>query len=634
MRGSEPALRITRLAAWAFGLSLVLATLLMEVALLTHDFSVSYVAEVGSRSTPVWVTMVSLWSSLNGSILLWGFVLGLAVIGLVETTRDKYPEHTPWALSVALGVGVFFTFLIAGVANPFESISPVPDDGPGPNPLLQNHILMVVHPPMLYLGYVGMTVPFAMGAAALLAGRLDAAWTRLIRGWMLIPWGFLTGGIILGGWWSYEVLGWGGWWAWDPVENASFLPWLTATAFVHSAMVMERKAQLKGWTLALVLVTFLLTLLGTFMTRSGVFNSVHSFTQSPIGPVFLGFLGVATVFSVLLLAFRLDTLGEAKRSLSSGVSRDNAFLANNLLFAALTFMVLLGTVYPLLNEAVTETQISVGQPYFDRMGAPIGVAILFLMGVGPALPWGTESVAEAARRLAIPAAVGGGVVALSLAMGIYAPWPLATFGLGGFALATTVREVLAPAVARAKARGEGLVTALGTVMVRARRRYAGYVVHVGVICIAVAHAAAIAYQVKEPVTLVKDTPREVLGYEVTYLGSAWEDQPHRKSLKARLQVTEDGRDLGVFEPRLNHYKKMGTPIGTPVVRSGLTEDLYFSLINVDDRAETASLDVMVHPMVWWLWFGGGLMMAGTLVAAWPSRKKPAARVAPVATPAK
>ena len=634
MRGSDKALRITRIAAWAFGLSLILATVLMEYALLAHDFSVSYVAEVGSRSTPVWVTIVSLWSSLNGSILLWGFVLGLAVIGLVESTRDKYPDHTPWALSVALGVGVFFTFLIAGVANPFEAVSPVPEDGPGPNPLLQNHILMVVHPPMLYLGYVGMTVPFAMGSAALLAGRLDAAWTRLIRAWMLLPWGFLTAGIILGGWWSYEVLGWGGWWAWDPVENASFLPWLTATAFVHSAMVMERKAQLKGWTLSLVLATFLLTLLGTFMTRSGVFNSVHSFTQSPIGPVFLGFLAVATAFSVLLLAFRLDSLGESSRALASGASRDTAFLINNLLFAGFTFMVLLGTVYPLLNEAVTDTQISVGQPYFDRMGAPLGVAILFLMGVGPALPWGTESVGDAARRLAIPGALGAGVVVISVAMGIYAPWALATFGLGAFALATTIREVLAPAVARSKARGEGLGSAMLTVMVRARRRYAGYLVHVGVISIAVAHASAIAYQQKEPITLLKDGPSEVLGYEVTYLGAEWEDQPHRKSHKARLLVKEGGRELGIFEPRLNYYKKMGTPIGTPVVRSGLSEDLYFSLINIDDDAGTASLDVMLHPMVWWLWFGGALMAVGTVIAAWPSRKKVAAKVAPTASAAK
>ena len=618
IRGSAPALRITRASAYVFGGALILATLLMEYALLTHDFSVSYVAEVGSLSTPVWVTIVSLWSSLNGSILLWGFVLGACVIGLAATTRGKYPDHTPWALSVALGVGVFFTFLIAGVANPFAPMDPIPTDGPGPNPLLQNHILMVVHPPMLYLGYVGMTIPFAMGAAALLAGRMDAAWTRLLRRWMLIPWGFLSIGIILGGWWSYEVLGWGGWWAWDPVENASFLPWLTATAFVHSAMVMERKAQLKGWTLALVFSTFLLTLLGTFMTRSGVFNSVHSFTQSPIGPVFLGFLGVATLFSIVLLAFRLDSLGEGDKALRIGASRDLAFLVNNLLFSAFTVMVLLGTVYPLLNEAVTETQISVGQPYFDRMGAPLGVAILFLMGVGPALPWGAGSADAAFKRLAIPAGLGVLTVAACAAFGIHAPWPLATFGFSAFAFAVTLREIFAPAMARSKARGESLGVATWSVVTRARRRFGGYVVHVGVIAIAVAHAASMTYQTKTPVTLVEGQTTVVEGYELTYLGSEWEEQPHRRSQKARFEVSRDGSSLGTLAPRLNYYKKMGTPIGTPVVKSRLTEDLYLSLINVDQGAKTASLDVMVHPLVIWLWIGGVFMLGGTIVAAWPT----------------
>ncbi|MBO85561.1 MAG: cytochrome C biogenesis protein CcmF [Deltaproteobacteria bacterium] len=631
IRGSASALRTTRVAAYVFGCSLVLATLLMEVALLTHDFSVSYVAEVGSLNTPTWVTIVSLWSSLNGSILLWGFVLALCVMGLAYNTRGKYPDLTPWALSVAMGVGVFFTFLIAGVANPFSPMSPVPTDGPGPNPLLQNHILMVVHPPMLYLGYVGMTIPFAMGAAALLAGRLDAAWTRLLRRWMLIPWGFLSVGIILGGWWSYEVLGWGGWWAWDPVENASFLPWLTATAFVHSAMVMERKSQLKGWTLALVFASFLLTLLGTFMTRSGVFNSVHSFTQSPIGPVFLGFLAIATIFCVLLMAFRLDALGEGERPLAMGASRDLAFLANNLLFTAFTFMVLLGTVYPLLNEAVTETQISVGQPYFDRMGAPLGVAILFLMGVGPALPWGSGATGSAVKRLIIPLGTGVLAVVLSVALGITQFWPLLTFGLAGFAFATTMREIFAPAMARSKARGEGLGIATWAVVTRARRRFGGYVVHVGVISIAVAHAASMAYQTKTPITLVEGQSAEVSGYELAYLGSAWEEQPHRTSLKARFEVSRDGASLGVLEPRLNHYKKMGTPIGTPVVKSRLTEDLYLSLINVDPTAKTASLDVMIHPMVMWLWVGGAFMLIGTVVAVWPSRSR--ARAAAKSVPA-
>ena len=411
-RRSTEALTWTRWMAYAFGGAMVLATGLMEYALLTDDFSVSYVAEVGSTQTPNWVTIVSLWSSLEGSILLWGFVLGIYIAGFAWFSRGRFPLQTPWALTVAHAVGIFFAFLVAGVANPFEPVSPVPLEGPGPNPLLQNHILMIIHPPMLYLGYVGMTIPFAMGSAALLAGRLDAAWTRALRRWTLLPWGFLTVGIILGGWWSYEVLGWGGWWAWDPVENASFLPWLTGTAFLHSAMVMERKDQLKGWTIALILSTFLLTILGTFMTRSGVFNSVHSFTQTPIGPVFLGFLGLGMLFSVVLLAARVDRLSPPPEGLKGPVSREVGFLLNNLLFAAFTLTVLLGTVYPLLNEAITGEQVSVGQPYFDQMGALIGLAILLLMGIGPKLPWAQPL--RGGEGVGSPLAVGLVVTGLGL----------------------------------------------------------------------------------------------------------------------------------------------------------------------------------------------------------------------------
>ncbi len=630
VRRSPEALRWSRWMAYAFFGASTLATGLMEYALLTHDFSVDYVAEVGSRSTPVWVSIVSLWSSLDGSILLWAFVLGLFMAVFAWSTKGRHPEQTPWALATVHFVGVFFAFLVAGVANPFGLVDPAPADGPGPNPLLQNHILMVVHPPMLYLGYVGMTIPFAMGAAALFAGRLDAAWTRALRRWMLVPWGFLTVGIILGGWWSYEVLGWGGWWAWDPVENASFMPWLTATAFVHSAMVMERKDQLKGWTISLVLATFLLTLLGTFMTRSGVFNSVHSFTQSPIGPVFLGFLGVCLVGSVLLVAARVDAMSPPKEGLAGPASREMAFLGNNLLFAAFTFTVLIGTVYPLLNEAITGKQISVGQPYFDRMSAPIGIGIVFLMGVGPVLPWGRVEGAAALRRLAVPAVSAVVALGLGLLGGQRSGWVLATIALSGFALGATVLEVIEPARARARALGEGLGTAFGQVLVKARRRYGGYIVHVGVLIIAVAHAVATATTEKTTVTLIEGGSTQVGEYALTYLGAESLDEPHRRSLVARFGVSRAGEELGVLAPRLNHYKTMGQPIGTPEVRSGLDEDLYLSLINVDPVARSASVDVLIEPLVWWLWFGGGVMSLGTVVAAWPARRRTAAVVAPAA----
>jgi cytochrome c-type biogenesis protein CcmF len=621
---------VTRACAVGFGVSSILANLLMIYALVTHDFSVHYVAEVGSRATPLYYTIISLWASLNGSILFWAGVLGLYVVALAVGYANKHREYMPYTLAVLQSVCVFFALLVASIANPFAPVSPVPLDGPGPNPLLQNHWLMAFHPPTLYIGYVGMVVPFAMGCGALLAGRLEAGWIAPLRRWTLVPWAFLTVAIMLGGWWSYEVLGWGGYWAWDPVENASFMPWLACTAFLHSAMVVERRGTLKTWSLVLLLSTFLLTLVGTFMTRSGVFNSVHSFTQSPIGPVFLGFLGVCLVGSVLLVAARVDAMSPPKEGLAGPASREMAFLGNNLLFAAFTFTVLIGTVYPLLNEAITGKQISVGQPYFDRMSAPIGIGIVFLMGVGPVLPWGRVEGAAALRRLAVPAVSAVVALGLGLLGGQRSGWVLATIALSGFALGATVLEVIEPARARARALGEGLGTAFGQVLVKARRRYGGYIVHVGVLIIAVAHAVATATTEKTTVTLIEGGSTQVGEYALTYLGAESLDEPHRRSLVARFGVSRAGEELGVLAPRLNHYKTLGQPIGTPEVRSGLDEDLYLSLINVDPVARSASVDVLIEPLVWWLWFGGGVMSLGTVVAAWPARRRTAAVVAPAA----
>ena len=618
-RKSADAARWSRWMAYVVMFSMIGAVGLMEYALLAPDFSIHYVAEVGSRSSPTWVRIVSLWSSLNGSILLWGLMLGLYLGSFAWFTRDRFREHAPWALGTAHIVGIFFTFLVAGIANPFSPMNPIPLDGPGPNPLLQNHILMVVHPPTLYIGYVGMTIPFAMGIAALLAGRIDAAWARALRMWTILPWGFLSIGIILGGWWSYEVLGWGGWWAWDPVENASFLPWLTTTAFLHSAVMMERRDQLKGWALGLLIASFLLTILGTFMTRSGVFNSVHSFTQSPIGPVFLGFLALAAVASLILLAARIDRLVPPPDGIPGPVSREIAFLVNNLLFTAFTFTVLVGTVWPLVNEALSDKQISVGQPYFDRMAIPIGLLIVFMMGVGPALPWGRTTFAEASKRLSLPLGLGIVVTAVCFAVGLRAPWSLATYGLSTFALVVTLRELADPALARMRAKGESLPVAAMAVFRKARRRYGGYIVHIGVLLIAVAQASAISYGTKDHATFVVDQPKRFGEYTLTFTGTSTEVLPSKTSQIAHFNVKKGDRDRGELAPRLNQYGRMAQPIGTPEVMSGLDEDLYLSLVNVD--ADTASLEMRLQPMVWWLWFGGGVIGFGTLVAAWPDRKR-------------
>ncbi|MGC6508596.1 MAG: heme lyase CcmF/NrfE family subunit [Myxococcota bacterium] len=624
LKRNDRAWKWSRWMAYVFAGASTIGIGLMEYALITHDFSVSYVAEVGSTQTPLWVTIVSLWSSLDGSILLWCFVLSLYTALFARMTANKYPEHSPWALGITHGVGVFFAFLVSGVANPFAPAETLITEGPGPNPLLQNHILMVIHPPALYLGYVGMAVPFGMGCAALLAGKIGAAWSAALRRWVLVPWGFLTVGILLGGWWSYEVLGWGGYWAWDPVENASFLPWLTATAFIHSTIMMERKDQLKGWAIVLVLSTFLLTLLGTFMTRSGVFNSVHSFTQTPIGPVFLAFLGFCSVVSLLLLAMRIDVLSppsQTEKKPAGIVSRDTMFLLNNLLFAAFTFTVLIGTVYPLINEAMTQNKLSIGEPYFNELGVPISMGIIFLMGVGPALPWGQTRLDRAFKSLSWPMLCA--FLAAGVALGFGAKWDqaLLSFALCGFALATTAQELLRPALRRSKSKGESFIGALWTVSKKARRRTGGYIVHLGVILVAIAVTGSSAYKEKEEFLIRTGEQVEFHGYQLIYDGARTDEQPHRSSRVAMVRVLQDGTELGTLEPRLNNYHRMQTTIGTPAVKTTLGQDLYLSLVKIDEDNDRIGLQVIIEPLVFWLWFGGGIMGLGTLISAWPSRRK-------------
>ena len=627
--------------AYLFSFSMLMANVVMVYALLTHDFSVRYVAQVGSLASPAYITFVSLWSSLEGSILFWGFILGGYVAAATWLNGEENPSTMPWAVGTWLAVATFFCFLLAGPANAFlPAPVPVPLDGPGPNPLLQNHILMVVHPPTLYLGYVGMTIPFGIGVGALFAGRLEASQLVPLRRWLLVSWGFLTVGITLGGWWAYEVLGWGGYWAWDPVENASLLPWLTATAALHAALLPHRRGALKGWTVTLVLASFLLTVLGTFMTRSGVFNSVHSFSQSDIGPTILVFLAIALVFSVVLLALRIDKL-EGEGAVTSPVSRESAFLLNNLLFVALTFTVLVGTTFPLLAEAFKGVKLSVGEPYFNRMAVPIGVAILFLMGVGPALPWGQASGERVRSQVVPPLVVGLVTAGLVVAFGFREPWSVLALGCAGFAGAVTLREMFAPVTAQARASaaagGAGGVGGWFAVMPRAlaasHRRTGGYIVHAGIIAMIVGIATSSAYSVDAELRLAKGECKPFEEYDVCFLEARFVKESHRTMSIADMRVTR-GSDVDLVSPALATYPRMGTPIGSPDVRTTPGYDLYVSVLSLDPEA--VAVHIFQKPLVVWIWLGCAIAGLGTTLSLVPARMmrgfvaSPAVAASPVA----
>ncbi|HEX7809401.1 MAG TPA: heme lyase CcmF/NrfE family subunit [Thermoanaerobaculia bacterium] len=588
---SDEGLRWSRRLAYAFGALMVLATLVMERALLAHDFSVSYVAHVGSRDVPVWVTIVSLWSSLEGSILFWGLVLGIYIAIATRFSNRGNDDALPYAIGTWLTCGSFFSFLIAGPANPFLTMSPAPLEGPGPNPLLQNHVLMVAHPPLLYLGYVGMTIPFGFAVAALLRGKIGPTLIRAIRNSLLLSWIFLSIAIMLGGWWAYEVLGWGGYWAWDPVENASLLPWLTATAALHSAIVMQRRGILKGWTVTLVQASFLLTVLGTFMTRSGVFNSVHSFTQSAIGPTILVFLAGVLIGSVTLLALRIDSL-ESEGRIDAPISREGTFLINNLVLVLFTFTVLVGTVFPLVVEAVSGKQMSVGRPYFDSMVVPLGVALLFLLGVGPALPWGRASRDDIRRALVPPIAGGVVLLILGIVFGARNPWTIVTLFAGGYALQVTIVQL-------AKMR-------------RSRRGIGAYVIHLGVAIAIVAIAISSTMRTQREVMLQKGQSATIGAYTVTFTGSEERSEPHRTSTIARINVAKNGRAVTTLEPRMNHYEMMREPIGTPDVHSTIGGDLYISIASLEQ--DRAGLLLIVTPLVSWIWIAVLMMAAGGVIA--------------------
>ena len=619
-----------RTSAYALFALVVIANLAMLVGLLTDDFSMEYVASNSSTDTPTFFKVLALWSADEGSLLLWNLVLGGYLAAVAFRFRRRRPESFPWALAAMFGVCAFYLLLVLGPTMPFATLASAPAEGLGPLPLLQNHPLMAVHPPMLYLGFIGFTVPFAFAIAALVTGRVSDEWMRITRRWTIAAWIFLTLGLVLGALWSYGVLGWGGYWAWDPVENVALLPWLTGTAFLHSVMVQERRGMLKIWNLSLIVGTFALTVLGTFLTRGSILSSVHTFAQSIVGPLYLAFLVLVLVGGFGLIAWRREAL-RAESGFDTPLSRESAFLANNVLLLILTFTVLVGTIYPLLAEAVSGEKVSVGGPFFNRNAAPVALVLLFLMGIGPMLPWRAASASAVLARLQIPA-WGAAVVAALLAFAGAGTAAVVVFGLVAFVGVATVAEMVRGVRAQLRARGGSLPRAVAASMRRNRRLYGGLVAHLGLL-VAVAGISWAALEDRSAeVTLAVGARASVEGYQIRFDGLDAREDPHRRVVVAELTVfDEDGAEVVRLHPSLNLYPGSSEPIGTPSLRVGTPwngmVDLYASLVTVDAEGPTAAFRFFANPGIGLLWLGGVVMALGGLIAAWPPRPA-AARAVP------
>ena len=607
----------------------LLAMIALEVGILSDDFSISYIANNSATTTPFIFKVASAWAALEGSIVLWGLVLA----GFVYTVYRGFARRTEpdrlgaGALAVMGIVTLYFFVLMATVSNPFEvcvqpaSIGcleathwPWADslaalEGRGPNPLLQNHYLMAVHPPMLYVGYVGMTVPFAFAMAALMLGASGTEWLLRTRTWTLIAWGFLTAGIVLGGLWSYEVLGWGGYWAWDPVENASFIPWLIATAFLHSAVVQARRGMLQAWNFVLVIATFAATILGTFLTRSGVITSVHSFTQSPIGPALLWFLMVVLVASFGLFAARAHVVASSPRLDSLG-SREGVFLLNNLLLTVFAFVVLTGTLYPMFVDAFTGSQVGVGRPFFDRLAVPLSFGLLLAMGIGPITPYRSAKPEVVWQRIKNPLRVALGAAALAVVFGYRTPWLVLFILASFFVMSVIVRNLYVSSRTVAQKREMSLPSAVLRTMRNDAGYWGGQISHLGVAILALGIAISANLTVEADITLTPGATESVAGFDITYVSPFTRQEPTRFVTGAQVEVARNGKVVSELEPRLNQYPTSTQSVATPEVDASWGGDLYLSLKSID--AQRVTLGVFWFPFIWLVWVGGFIASAAVL----------------------
>jgi cytochrome c-type biogenesis protein CcmF len=591
--------------------------------LITTDFSIKYVAFNTTRATPIYYRVTGLWGALEGSLLLWEWVLIIFSGITAWIYRGRHKETLPWAIMIFSIVSVFFLGVLAFLSNPFETVSPVPLDGRGLNPLLEDANMMT-HPPLLYTGFVGLTVPYGFAMAALITGKLDEAWITSTRRWTIIAWFFLTAGNMVGAWWSYHVLGWGGYWAWDPVENAAFMPWLPATAFLHSIQVQERRRMLKVWNLSLIIIAFSLTIFGTFLTRSGILSSIHAFSSGPVGGFFLGFLAIILLGSFGLLAYRADLLKE-QPELDSMVSRESAFLLNNIVLVSALFTIFLGTIFPLVSEAVAGVQVSVGAPYFNSVTVPLFLFLVFLMGVGPMIAWRRASWDNLRRNFLWPALGSFGFGIVLFAWKVREFLPLLGFTLLAFVVLTIVYDTALALRARKRIAGEGIARGLLTLARRNQRRYGGLIVHLGVVLIVMGIAGSMTYSLEKEATLALNQELQIGNYRIHFEGLKGLRQPTHFRIEGAFRVFHNGSDEGVLTPALKFFPTQQSPIGRAVHQSSLTEDIYLILSGFSeiDRNQ-ATLKALVRPLVIWMWIGGFVIALGTILCIWPLKKSQSA----------
>ncbi|NNN20491.1 MAG: heme lyase CcmF/NrfE family subunit [Acidimicrobiales bacterium] len=588
----------------------------MEHALITHDFAIAFVAQNNARETPLLYTITGLWSALSGSILLWVFLLGIFSVIFVYRYRKSDSLVVWWARFVIGLVVIFFLVLLIGPADAFsKTVGAIPSDGAGPNALLQDNLLVAIHPVLLYTGFVGFTIPFALTIGRLLAGSRGKIWLYEVRKFMLIPWSCLSLGIIMGAWWSYQVLGWGGFWAWDPVENAALMPWLMATASLHSNIATENRSMLTTWSMSLVLATFNLTLLGTFLTRSGVIESVHAFANSgAVGPALAVALIVSLVGSTLLVATRGHLLGLGNK-IELAWSRPAAFVANNLAFSALTLVVLVGTTFPIVASAFGNT-ISIGRPYYDSLSVPIGLFILIAMGVAPILSYQGANLDLLRKRLFIPAFFGALVFFILVINGASDLAALSAFGLAAFAFCVAMMQLKVSILSSHRAKSgwwRGLVG----------REGGGMIAHIGLVIIGVGMVAALSYGQRGEVNISPGKSAYFDGVKITYLGTRVVDLPGKTVTSANLEINGSGN----YRPEITVFGNTNEGVGTPAIDSNLIRDVYLTVAELPTGANQSSIvvGVIVQPMVAWIWIGGFVVFFGGLASVLSRRKRVATR---------